>query len=119
MHGGSAEGLAGSLFEDFFDRPPEADEIVNVRECLRGSGFGGMGCTLFRQNASSYAELVERAFTSEVYREAAVRRVFRQYLGRAPEPVEYRTFAAGSGGAFDVRPLVIKVIASSEYFELG
>lgn len=119
MHGGSVEGLATSLFEDFFDRPPEADEIANVRSCARGSGVSGMGCTLFRENASNYAGMVERAFASEVYREAAVRRVFRQLLGRVPEPVEYRTFAVTSDAPFDVRPLVIKVIASNEYFDLG
>ncbi len=116
---GSLEARITALFEDFLARPPEPDEIENGRALIIGSIVPGSPAgVMFHKYGSSYAEMLDIVFESEVYREAVVRRVFDRYLARSPSPVELAHFSGTLDAAEpDARDLVRAVISSREYFE--
>lgn len=117
LNGGSGEGIAGLLYASFLGRPPEQSEIDNVAVCSLATDIQGMGCLIFHQVAHSFAELVDIAFASEVYREAVIRRAFLRYLGRDPSPQELAHFVDALGaGPVDARALVVSLVSSAEYF---
>ncbi len=116
---GSPEARITALFDDFLARPPEPDEIENGRALIIGSILPGSPAgVMFHEYGSSYAEMLDIVFGSEVYREALVRRVFDRYLARAPSPVELAHFSATLDATEpDARSLVRAVVSSREYFE--
>lgn len=116
---GAPEGRVRSLFDDFLSRQPEPDEIENGRSMILGSIFSGSPAGLmFHRHGSSYADLLDIIFDSEVYRESMVRRVFGRYLAREPSSVELAHFTSTlDANAPDVRGLVRAVVSSREYFE--
>jgi hypothetical protein len=83
-----------------------------------GSLFPGSPAgLLFHRYGSSYADLVDIVFDSEVYREAMVRRVFDRYLSRSPTSVELAHFVSTLDATDpDARDLVRAVLSSREYF---
>ena len=116
---GTPEGRVTALFQDFLARPAEADEIENGRAMVIGTLIPGSPAgLLFHRYGGSYADLVDIVFTSDVYREALVRRVFERYLARDPTPLELQHFAATLDATQpDVRGLVRAVVSSREYFD--
>lgn len=116
---GSPEARITALFDDFLARPPEPDEIENGRALIIGSIIPGSPAgVMFHQYGSSYAEMLDIVFGSEVYREAVVRRVFDRYLARSPSPAELAHFSATLDATEpDARSLVRAVVSSREYFE--
>lgn len=79
---------------------------------------GSPAGVMFHEYGSSYAEMLDIVFASEVYREALVRRVFDRYLARAPSPAELAHFSRTLDAAEpDARGLVRAVVSSREYFE--
>jgi hypothetical protein len=116
---GSLEARITALFDDFLARPPEPDEIENGRSLIIGSIVPGSPAgVLFNEYGSSYAEMLDIVFESEVYREAVVRRVFDRYLARSPKPAELAHFSATLDAAEpDARSIVRAVVSSREYFE--
>ncbi len=73
---------------------------------------------LFHRHGSSYQDLLDIIFQSEVYREAAVSAVFARYLGRSALLQEMAHFSAQlDADAPDVRPIIRAVVSSQEYFE--
>ena len=116
---GAPEGRVRSLFDDFLSRQAEPDEIENGRSMIFGSIFPGSPAGLmFHRHGSSYAELLDIIFDSEVYRESMVRRVFTRYLAREPSSPELAHFSSTlDANAPDVRGLVRAVVSSREYFE--
>jgi uncharacterized protein DUF1549 len=115
---GSAEGRTRSLFDDFLARPAEADELDNGSRMINGTFLTGSPAgLLFHRHGATYDDLIDIVFTSEVYREAMVRRAFERYLAREPSSVELEHFAATlDATAPDARPLVRAVVSSREYF---
>lgn len=113
------EQVAGDLFEVFLDRPAEPEELRNARAMVIGSLVPPtMAGLLFHHHGADYGDLVAILFESEIYREAAVARVFDRYLGRRPSPAELSHFADTlEPDAPDVRPVVRAVVSSREYFE--
>jgi len=116
---GTPEGIASSLFDDFLGRPAEADEIENGRNMVIGALLPGSPAgLLFHRHGSNYGDLVDIVFTSEVYREAMVRRTFNRYLARDPSSGELAHFVASLDATDpDARSLVRAVVASREYFD--
>lgn len=116
---GGPEGRVRSLFDDFLSRPAEPDEIENGRSMIFGSIFPNSPAGLmFHRHGSSYADMLDIVFDSEVYRESMVRRVFGRYLAREPSSIELAHFTSTlDANAPDVRGLVRAVVASREYFE--
>jgi len=116
---GSPENRMSALFDDFLGRPAEADEIENGRAMIIGAILPGSPAgLLFHRHGANYADLVDIVFTSEVYREAIVRRVFDRYLARSPNPVELEHFTATlDANEPDLRDVVRAVVSSREYFE--
>ncbi|HEU0030627.1 MAG TPA: DUF1549 domain-containing protein [Kofleriaceae bacterium] len=116
---GSAEGRVSTLFDDFLSRPAEADELENGRSMIFGAIIPGSPAgLLFHRHGASYADLVDIVFDSEIYREAAVRRVFERYLARAPSAVELEHFVSTlDANDPDVRSVIRAVVSSREYFE--
>ena len=116
---GSPEARIAALFDDFLARTPEPDEIENGRALIIGSIIPTSPAgVLFHRYGSSYAEMLDIVFQSEVYREALVRRVFDRYLARSPKPVELAHFSATLDAMEpDARTLVHAVTSSREYFE--
>jgi hypothetical protein len=116
---GTPEGITSSLFDDFLGRPAEADEIENGRNMVIGALLPGSPAgLLFHRHGSSYPDMVDIVFTSEVYREAMVRRTFNRYLAREPSSVELAHFVATlDANDPDARPLVRAVVSSREYFD--
>lgn len=116
---GTPENRTRTLFDDFLARPAEYDEIENGRAMIVGAIFPGSPAGLmFHRYGSNYADLINIVFTSEVYREALVRRVFDRYLAREPAPVELAYFATTLDATKpDARDLVRAVLSSREYFE--
>jgi len=114
----SDEAAASSLFAVFLGRPAEPDEVKNAAAMIQGTlASGSPAGLLFHRLGESYADLVDILFTSEVYREAAVDRVFLHYLGRNATPEERSHFVAGlDPGSPDVRPVIRAVVSSGEYF---
>ncbi|HVV88727.1 MAG TPA: DUF1549 domain-containing protein [Kofleriaceae bacterium] len=114
---GDAETITTRLFEDFLGRPAEAEELEAGRAMIIG-GFGGPAGLLFHRHGATYADLVDIALGSDVYREAIVTRVFNRYLGRTPTSAELSYFAGQlDATAPDVRPVIAAVLTSKEYFE--
>jgi hypothetical protein len=116
---GSPEGRVRTLFDDFLARQAEADEVENGRSMIFGAIIPGSPAgLLFHRHGASYADLVDIVFTSEIYREAVVRRVFERYLARTPSPAELAQFTPTlDANDPDARPLVRAVVSSREYFE--
>jgi hypothetical protein len=112
--------LADQLFELFVGRPAEADEQVNVEAMIVGAILPDTPAgLLFHRHGSSYADLLDIVFESEVYREAAVGVVFSRYLGRPASLAEMAHFVAelAADETADTRPVVRAVVSSQEYFE--
>ncbi|MFN0251030.1 MAG: DUF1549 domain-containing protein [Kofleriaceae bacterium] len=116
---GSFDARITALFDDFLARPPEPDEIENGRSLIIGSiAPGSPAGVLFHEYGSSYTDMLDILFESEVYREAVVRRVFDRYLARSPKPAELAHFSATLNAAEpDARSIVRAVVSSREYFE--
>ncbi|MGE0401496.1 MAG: DUF1549 domain-containing protein [Kofleriaceae bacterium] len=116
---GSPEARIAALFDDFLARTPEPDEIENGRALIIGSILPGSPAgVMFHEYGSSYEEMLDIVFESEVYREALVRRVFDRYLARSPSPLELAHFSATLDATTpDARSLVRAVLSSREYFE--
>jgi hypothetical protein len=116
---GGPEGRVSTLFDDFLSRPAEPDEIENGRSMIFGALFPGSPAGLmFHRHGSSYDDLIDIVFESEVYRESMVRRVFGRYLAHEPSSAELAFFTPTlDATAPDVRPLVRAVLSSREYFE--
>jgi len=116
---GTPEGRVKALFDDFLARTAELDEIENGRAMVIGALFPNTPAGLmFHRYGSNYTDLIEILFTSEVYREAMVRRVFERYLAREPKSVELAYFVTTlDANQPDVRGLVRAVLASREYFD--
>ena len=116
---GAPETRVRTLFDDFLSRPAEPDEIENGRSMIFGAILPGSPAgLLFHRHGSDYADLVDIVFSSEVYREAIVRRVFERYLARAVAPVELAHFTSTlDAGDPDLRDVVRAVVSSREYFE--
>jgi hypothetical protein len=115
---GSPEGRVRTLFDDFLSRPAEPDEIENGRGMILGSLVPGAPAGLmFHRHGTSYTDLLDIVFTSEVYREAMVRRAFERYLARTPSSPELGYFVSTlSATEPDARPLIRAVVSSREYF---
>jgi len=115
---GEPDARAVALFQDFLGRPAELEERDNARAMILGGLGGGPAGLLFHRHGGSYADLIDIVFGSEVYREAAVGRVFDRYLARAPTSAERAHFVATlDAGEPDVRPVIEAVLASKEYFD--
>lgn len=116
---GSPEARITALFDDFLARTPEPDEIENGRALIIGSIIPTSPAgVLFHRYGSSYADMLDIVFQSEVYREALVRRVFDRFLARSPKPAELAHFSATLDEMEpDARTLVRAVASSREYFE--
>ena len=116
---GAPEARVRTLFDDFLGRPAEADEIENGRSMIFGAILPGSPAGLmFHRHGASYEDLVDIVFSSEIYREALVRRVFERYLARAPNPLELAHFTPTLDASEpDVRGLIRAVVSSREYFE--
>jgi hypothetical protein len=116
---GAPEARVRALFDDFLSRAAEPDEIENGRGMIIGAIFPGAPAGLmFHRHGSSYDDLIDIVFGSEVYREAIVRRVFERYLARPPRPAELAHFVTTLDASDpDARGLVRAVASSREYFE--
>lgn len=116
---GTVENRVRTLFQDFLQRPAEADEIENGRAMI----FGALDPNrpaglLFHRHGSNYSDLVDIMFGDEIYREAIVRRVFARYLARTARPIELAHFTATLDATEpDLRGVVREVVSSREYFE--
>jgi len=115
---GAPEARVGALFDDFLARTAEADEVENGRAMIFGAVLPGTPAgVMFHRLGASYADLIDIVFTSEVYREALVRRVFDRYLARSPSQAELLHFVATLDATDpDVRGLIRAVVSSREYF---
>jgi hypothetical protein len=116
---GTPETRMGSLFTDFLSKTAEDDEIQNGRAMIIGSIIPGSPAgLLFHRHGATYGDLVDIIFTSEVYREAMVRRVFLRYLSREPNADELAHFVSAlDANAPDARVVVRAVVSSREYFD--
>jgi hypothetical protein len=116
---GSPEGRVRTLFDDFMSRPAEADEMENGRAMINGTFIQGAPAgLLFHRHGSTYEDLVDIVFDSEVYREAIVRRVFARFLAREPSSLELQHFTPTLNAEDpDARPIVRAVLSSREYFD--
>ena len=112
-------GLASALFESFLGRPAEGEELDNAAAMIIGALLPETPAgLLFHRHGSSYDDLLDIVFESEVYREAAVSGVFLRYLGRLPSQAESSHFSAQFDAlAPDIRPVIRAVVSSREYFE--
>ena len=116
---GTPEGRVRALFDDFLARAAEADEVENGRAMIVGAIFPGAPAGLmFHRHGSDYTDLIDIVFSSDVYREAMVRRVFDRYLAREPNSLELAHFTTTLDAAKpDMRGLVRSVLSSREYFD--
>ncbi len=116
---GAPETRVKTLFDDFLSRTAEPDEVENGRSMIFGAIIPGSPAgLLFHRHGATYADLVDIVFTSEVYREAVVRRVFERYLARTPDPIELAHFTFPLDVAEpDLRGVVRAVASSREYFD--
>jgi hypothetical protein len=116
---GSPDTRVSALFEDFLSRPAEADEIANGRSMIFGALIPGSPAgLLFHRHGANYTDMLDIVFTSEVYREAIVRRTFDRYLQRQPSSIELAHFTSTLDAAEpDLRDVVRAVVSSREYFE--
>jgi hypothetical protein len=111
--------LATQVFELFLGRPAEPDEQVNAEAMIFGAIVPDSPAgLLFHRHGSSYQDLLDIIFQSEVYREAAVSAVFSRYLGRSALLQEMAHFAGQlDADRPDVRPIIRAAVSSQEYFE--
>jgi hypothetical protein len=118
LNNGSPEGIADGLFGNFLGRLPEPEEVKNTRAMVFGTFVPGSPVgLLFHRHGEDYADLIDIVFTSEVYRDAAVDRVFLRYLGRYASPEELAAFSQRLDPASpDVRQVILAVVSSGEYF---
>lgn len=116
---GAAETRVTALFDDFLMRTAEGEEIENGRAMIFGSIIPNSPAgLLFHRYGSSYADLLDIVFDSEIYREAMVRRAFNRYLSREPSSVELAFFTTTLNATTpDMRSLVRAVMSSREYFD--
>jgi hypothetical protein len=116
---GSPENRVTALFDDFLARTAEPDEIENGRAMIIGALFPPAPAgLLFHRLGGTYADLVDIVFSSEVYREAMVRRAFDRYLARSPTAPELAHFVSTLDATDpDARGLVRAVVSSREYFD--
>lgn len=116
---GSPENRVTSLFDDFLSRTAEPDEIENGRAMIIGALFPPAPAgLLFHRLGGTYADMIDIVFSSEVYREAMVRRVFDRYLARSPSSPELAHFVSTlDANEPDARGLVRAVVSSREYFD--
>jgi len=116
---GAPEARTRALFDDFLARAAEPDEIENGRAMIIGAIFPTSPAGLmFHRHGSNYNDLIDIIFSSEVYREAVVRRVFERYLARSPKPAELAHFVTTLDATDpDARGLVRAVASSREYFD--
>lgn len=116
--GGSADAIATALFTSFLGKKISPDETRNASAMVNGSYAQGSPAGLvFHRHGSSYDDLVDIVFTSEVYREAAVAAVFDRYLGRPPTATERGAFVSGLDAKKpDLVPVIVAVVSSAEYF---
>lgn len=116
---GGPDGRVSALFDDFLGRTAEADEIENGRAMIIGALIPNAPAgLLFHRHGSTYEDLLDIVFASEVYREALVRRVFNRYLSRDPSSTELAFFVGTLDATKpDSRALVRAVLTSREYFE--
>ena len=116
---GTPEARVTTEFHDFLARTAEADEIENGRAMIIGSLIQGSPAgVLFHRYGASYSDFLDIVFTSDVYREAIVRRVFLRYLAREPSTAELVHFSATLDATTpDLRDLVQAVTSSREYFD--
>lgn len=116
---GAPEVRVKVLFDDFLARTAELDEIENGRAMVVGSLFPNAPAgLLFHRYGSSYADLIDIVFRSEVYREAIVRRVFDRYLARSPTGPELAHFVSTLDATDpDARSVLRAVVSSREYFD--
>ena len=115
---GTADNQVSNLFTDFLARTAEQDEIDNGRMMVFGPLIQGSPTGLmFHRLGATYADLIDIIFTSEVYREAIVRRVFQRYLARDPSATELSHFVATLDATDpDARGVIRAVVSSREYF---
>jgi hypothetical protein len=115
--GGSVEGIADTLWQNFLGRPAEADEVRNARALILGSIVEGTPAgLLFHRHGATYEDLIDILFTSEPYRDAVVGGAFQRFLGRPARPAELIVFTPTATSAGDVRPVVQAIVSSGEYF---
>jgi hypothetical protein len=97
---------------------PDPDEVKNTRAMVFGTFVPDSPVgLLFHRLGENYEDLNDIVFTSEVYRESAVDRVFLRYLGRKASPEELAHFAGSLDPASpDIRPVILAVVSSGEYF---
>ncbi|NUO48664.1 MAG: hypothetical protein HOV80_07395 [Polyangiaceae bacterium] len=118
VNGGDGDGIAEALFTGFLGRSAEPEEMRNVRAFVLGDGIPNVAAILFHEQGSNYRDLVDIVFASEPYRDAVIDRVFFRYLGRKPTPAELAHFSGSLDPVSpDVRPLIVSVTSSREYFE--
>jgi hypothetical protein len=116
---GDPDTRTKTLFTDFLGRTAEADETDNGRMMIIGALITGSPAgILFHRYGSNYTDMLDIIFTSEVYREALVRRVFERYLARDPSGVELSHFVSTLDAMEpDLRSVVRAVVSSREYFD--
>lgn len=123
-------GLAGpdaganNLFEDFLGRPAEPDELQNATAMILSIGVNqndpnaaDHAGLLFHRLGGTYDDLLDIVFESEIYREAAVNRVFERFIGRLATPAELDHFVNTlDSDNPDIRDVTRAVLSSREYF---
>jgi hypothetical protein len=116
---GTPDAIAASLIEVFLGRQAQADELQNASAMVAGAlSPGAPAGLLYHRYGSSYADLIDIVFEDEVYREAIATAAFERYLGRPPASGELRQFAALIDAADpDVRPVILAITSSREYFQ--
>ena len=118
------EAGANNVFEDFLDRPAEPDELQNARAMILSIGVDQSNLNaaqhaglLFHRHGGTVDDLLDIVFSSEVYREAAVNRVFTRFIGRRATPDELAHFVSTlDPDNPDVRDVTGAVLSSREYF---
>lgn len=109
-----------SLFEQFLHRPAEPEELENGASMVAGLVLtpGAPAGLIFHTHGSSYQDLVDIVFGSEIYREAIVGAVFERYLGRPASAAELAHFTSQLDEQNpDIRDVVRQVVSSGEYYE--
>ena len=115
----AAATLVGNLFEDFVGRPPEPDEIANGVALVVGfvAAPGNAAGLLFKRHGSNYDDMIDIIFTSEIYRDASVTRIFERLLGRIASPLEISYFSSQLDPSKpDNIAVITAVLSSKEYF---
>jgi hypothetical protein len=115
---------ANNLFEDFLNRAAEPDELQNARAMILSVGVDQSNPAaaqhaglLFHRLGGTIDDLLDIIFESEIYREAAVNRVFERFIGRVATAAELDHFAATlDPDNPDIREVTRAVLSSREYF---